>query len=252
MKNQITLILALLIGTTQLTAQLFTTKTSQYEHKGKMVDTYLITLDIDKEDAKEYWNDFMEDENDTDIKGFGLFNKKDLLETELMVMRSISNDALKLFVKFEDINGTTHIQSFLKKKDGTFVSSSNSEDQLTFTNFKRLANRYLEYFIPLYYQQRIKNAEENLEDANDMVEDINDNIEDNKKDISKNKEKVIKLKEEIQELNAENEDLKQELKENEKKKVTAELNKAKAQKIIERKKFSYKEMIEMLNALEPK
>jgi hypothetical protein len=42
-----------------------------------------VSMMADKDDAKSTWNDFIQDEKDVDIKGYGLFQKKDQLYTEL-------------------------------------------------------------------------------------------------------------------------------------------------------------------------
>ena len=86
----------------------------------------------------------------------------------------------------------------------------------------------------------------------DCLPRIIDEINHNKKDIEKNNEKIVKLKEEIEELTQENKDLKNELKQNESAKISAEEKRTKAKKIIERKKFSYSDMMKMLQSLEPK
>ena len=212
-------------------AQLVETTTKQYEHDEEMVHVYQITLDVDKDMAKEYWNDFMEDQNDQKIKGYGFFSKKDLLETEMTVIPSISNKAVKLYMRFDEDNGKTQLRLFAEEDQGGFLNPENRKDRLAFNNLKRLGNRYLEYFLPIYYRENLRNAEENLEERNEDLEAIKEDIKDYEKEIEKLQEKLVSAKE---------------------KQAEAEANIQKAQNVLKRKTYSYEEVKSIILNLNPK
>ena len=189
-------ILTLLISTSVLFvgfSQLLETATVAHMHEKKSVDAYQITLDVEKSEAKSYWNDFVEDQNDQKIRGYGFFSKKDLLETDLAEIPAISNDPVKLFMEFKEVRDKTQLLLYAKNANGKYVSADKGKDKLTFTNLKRFGNRYLNYFLPLYYRDVIRDAEDRMEDAQKDLTKL-------ASDIKKDEKRIKDLKEDIRSL----------------------------------------------------
>mgnify|MGYP000229530602 CR=1 FL=1 len=224
MTNRIATFILLFFSTCAM-AQMVSTENTIHVHKKESADAYKIIVDADKSDAKEYWNDFIQDENDRKIRGYGLFSKKDLLETDMIVIPALSNNPLKLFMHFEDAGDQTHMYLFAQKENGSFVSK---DDKMIYQNLQRLGNGYLEYFLPSYYREVLRDAEDNLEDAQKDVEKIKDDIKDDEEDIVSMKEKIKKLERRIEEDKAEQKELEAELE--------------RAQKLAKRKKYTYSEV----------
>ncbi len=175
---------------------IFEMEKGECNHEGDIVSSFNVRFEMDVAKAKSYWNDFMEDENDNDISGYGLFRKKDLLETEMTLMPELSNEPLKLFAHFRQLGEYAVLHLYAKDKSGTFIAEDSHPN--TFKNIQRLAQRFVKYTVPLHCENLLDEAQDKLKDYQKQRERKQDDIEDMEEDITEHQEEIQDLKKEIQ------------------------------------------------------
>ena len=227
---RILLSIIFLTFTQTLFSQLVETEINNRVHDKKVVDVYQIVLDVDKSDAKYYWDDFIEDQKDKKIKGYSVFRKKDLLETEYTSFPMISDKPIKLFMEFEEVNDKTYLNLFAQKESGKYISAGKRADRQTFANIKKLGNSYLEYFLPVYYREVIRDAEDQFENTQKDLKKVSDDLKDKKAELEALKAEIVA---------AENE------------KILLEEKLEKDIRVLNRKKYSYDEIRKELDRLYP-
>jgi hypothetical protein len=223
------MIIVLMVFSLSGYAQLVQTSISSQTHGDEVVNVYEIILDVDKPSAQEYWNDFIEDETDHNIKGLRLFNNKDLLETEMSVFPSIAQFPLKLYMHFDEVGDKTYLKLFAQKEDGKYLNPAKWKDRASFTNLQKFGNDYLEYFLPIYYRENLRDAENLFADTQKELNKVTDEIADYRQEI---------------------EQLEEKLREAEYEQANLESKLAKNQRLLRRKKYTYQEIKHILDHLD--
>ena len=175
-----------------------------------------VSMMADKDDAKSAWNDFIQDEKDVDIKGYGLFQKKDQLYTELTNFDDLASTPVALYAKFMGTDRNVDMRLYLRESNTD--TTLRSEPKL-YGNLADMAHEYVAYFLPEYYDNKVEATQEEYNDIQKNIEDLNQDIVDRKNKINELKIKINELDEELRQKDSE---LYQIIDELEKRKVTYE------------------------------
>ena len=186
--------------------QSFEIQQGAYEHKGKERPSIEIKLEPEPKAIKKAWKDYIKDNHDVKLKGFGFLTNKDLLEAEEVDFPAISDKTMNFYTHFSEAGGQTKMEIFASLGHDIYIDSRDYPN--AYRSMRQIANRFIQQYLPDYYLNRVQNTEEELEDLQSEIEDLEDDIADNKDDIEENLQ-------EIEDLRAENENLSKELDEKE-------------------------------------
>lgn len=186
-------IIICLISGSLLNAQSNRIQRTTLEYEDQRVDALTISIQPNRKEVQDAFDDWMDERYDTKMKGGGLFSDKNLEESDPVVISGISPDNISIFAKTEEMNGTTKMLLFASRGLNNFIEQ---ENEAAFAGLEDLFDAFLSDYLPDYYEERVAEAEEILNDLRDDYDDV-------EKDIQKNEEDIQKLREDNEELREE-------------------------------------------------
>ena len=207
MKNLI--IFIILLFSASLSAQQFDIVETDYPHEDKVYEAIKISIDAEKDEAKEAWNDFIQDEYDIDVKGYGFFVKKDELKTEPIPTSFLSPETRIMHTHFAEKDGYTQLYIYATKSDDTPVIGTS--DTLALSNLESISEEYISYFLPAYYEEKAIEMTEYFEEVTEDIEDMESEVSESQEEIRELQAKVKELHVKITESKNEKEKAKRQL-----------------------------------------
>ena len=202
MKNNITVLFVLLLSTVftlNAFSQTLDLQYAQVQNNDNEYPCIEVTLEPTPEEVKAAWEDFIKDNYDVKMKGTGLFTNKDVLYAEQVKFDAISSKEMDFFTRIIEQGDNTTLSVF-----GSFgydIPISTKEYPVEFEKMETITKRFLQSYLPAYYEEWIENTQEKITDLQDNNKDILDEMEDNKKEIEKLKKRNEQLKEKLEENN---------------------------------------------------
>ncbi|MGW8314171.1 MAG: hypothetical protein ACWGNV_01115 [Bacteroidales bacterium] len=148
-----------------------------------------VHVDPEPKTLKKAWQDYIKDDFDVKMKGIGFLTNRDLLSAEEVVVRPVSPEPINFYTHIvEDVNGS-ELKLFSELKPGEFASGS--EHSRAFRAMRDILEDFLAEYLPIYYQSRVKDAEQRMVELADEREDL-------KKNIARDSDKISELEHEIE------------------------------------------------------
>lgn len=195
MKKIVLNILILLTTFSMAVAQLIEMENKEISYDHESQEAIHLELMADSDANKKAWNDYVQNTLEKDIKGYGLFAKKDLLETDKVLIPEIDDErAVKLMAKFQEGGSNNEIYIFAEYFNGDAITQEEHPD--AYNGLISIAEDYLENYLPDYYKEKYNNSQEALSDVKDDMTDIEEEIKDKKIEIEDLKQKIADLKKE--------------------------------------------------------
>ncbi len=171
---------------------------STVEHNDKNRPSLSVTINPDTKAVKKKWKDFMDDKYDVDVKGIGFLTNKDVLTSEQVTLKKISEKQLDLFAKVVEVNDKTRIDIFAAPGYDIYIDPQSSPR--AFGGMRSILVEFLNYYLPEFYQEKVEDAQDDYEDLVDSRDELKDNIEDNINEIDELREEIKNLRKENQNL----------------------------------------------------
>jgi hypothetical protein len=150
-----------------------------------------VILKPDSKTVKKAYKNWMEDNHDVDVDGFGFLKNKDVLKIEKSKLNGISDNKMDLYARIIDKGDYTEMNVF-----GSFGYDLHL-DPVTYPHeyrrMKAIIYAFLNDFLPGYY-------EEIVEDTAELIGDIQEDKSDANEQMSDNRDEIEKLKKENAEL----------------------------------------------------
>ena len=204
MKTNAKLILSavfVLFFSTLATAQVGRIMETTVEYDKTTVDALAVTLQPERKDVQEAFEDWMDDRYDINLKRGGLFANKRTQKAEDAIIPAISADRITFMTKTEEVGDETRLYVFAMRGNNPVDRA----DYKAFTGMENIFDSFLSSYQPEYYEERVAEAREELEDLREDLKDAQD-------DIADNKEKIAKLQKENTELEDKSAKLREEIK----------------------------------------
>jgi hypothetical protein len=196
MKEKIiySIIAALWIIPSGMNAQDLTPSEGMIVHQDAPRACWEVHVDPEPKTLKKAWKEYVKDDFDVKLKGFGLLTNRDLLSAEVAVVRPVSPEPINFYTHIvEDMNGS-EMKVFAELNPGDYIGPDNHAAE--FRAMQKILDEFLAEYLPTYYQGRVNDAEKR------MVELANER-EDLKKEITRDSEKISKLEDEIEQARLE-------------------------------------------------
>lgn len=154
-----------------------------------------VTMEPNKEEVRTSWENWLEDNYDTKVRGAAWLGKKDVLSAEGIKIPVISDKQFDLFAKVVDKGQGSQLSIFASFGYDMHITPETFPKE--YQAIENLTLSFLTDFLTNYYQNRAEDSQKlvgNLEnDKNNLQEDISKN----KKNIESLKEKNIALENEM-------------------------------------------------------
>ncbi len=171
------------------------------QYEDQLHQSVLVSLDIPEDEVKSGFNDFVRENFGVNLKGYGLLTRKDEVYTDFEPLPGLSDESIKLIGIYRKNDNLMELNLLLQRENGTMVAGEN--DPGTFENLQRMANEFLQTFVPNYYLQIVEEGQDELDDARKEVEKKKDDLQQNREKIADLKEQILRLENEVNEFEKE-------------------------------------------------
>lgn len=215
-------------------AQVVELSNAQVQYEETLYPSIRAVINPEPKEVKKAWSDYMQDEFDLKMKGFGFLANKDVLSAEESQLPSVSSKTLNFYTKIIQTGEETSMEVFAGVVGGSVIDPN--KDSAAFQTMRTMTISFLDEFLTEYYRKAVEQKQEE-------VNDLSDDISDLKSDIEKAENRIDKLTREIQDLKSEIEEDRQTILEKEEQlleeKTSLEMKK-KEQEIIRKKMMNIK------------
>ncbi len=142
-----------------------------------------IVLEPKPDVLKKAWEDYMKDEFKVKLKGTGLFSNKDVLSAEEVKISEISSKKLNFYTRIVEKGANTEMSVFASLGYDLHIGKDNYASE--FAQIKKITLDFLNQYLPNYYQERLKNAEDQFSSLTKDRDKLEKNIADNTEKIEK-------------------------------------------------------------------
>ncbi len=185
------LFLLLLTSFSGVQAQKLSLENATVEHNDVTRHAIKVKLEPSTKEVKRAFKDYMEDEKDLDIDGFGFLTNKDVLKAEGQVVSDISRNKMDLFARIVEKDDLTEMYVF-----GSFGYDLHINPERYPAEYRKMRSvvyGFLNNYLPGYYQEKIEGAE-------DLIGDLKEDKEDAKDALAANRDEIEDLKKRNEEL----------------------------------------------------
>ncbi len=169
------------------------------EHDRSLRPALVLTMDMPKQEAKESFEEFIEQRHNVRVKGLGFLQNKDLLSVEDASIDAIHNGAMDLYASFQhEKNGPLKVYLIGRDNAGQYFGPEHlPEVQQRLTT---LLGQYKLFALDAYYTALIADKKGKWSDlqrdqkrARRSLSKNQEEIDDNYKDIEKLKKENLEL-----------------------------------------------------------
>lgn len=203
-----------LFGTNVIAQNLSITK-NKTEYDGAQRAAIYVKMEPATKDVKAAWKDYLKDQYDVKVEGFGFLSNKDVLKAKKVSIKDISDMEMDLNSKI--ISGEYGTDMMVFASFGYDLYLSPEKYAKEYEAMESLVYDFLGTYLPNHYAGQIEKSQKIVADLADAKSDL-------AKDIADNKEDIAKMKKEIEELTKENEKMSDELSKTKEKLTVAEQN----------------------------
>lgn len=159
-----------------------------------------VELDAEPKAVKGAWKDYLKDEHDIKLKGFGFLANRDLLDAEKVQVKAITDKEMNFYTHFEEQKDKTRMCVFASL--GYDIYLEPGEYTREYRAMREIVENFISDFVPRYYRQQVEESEEALSNLESEIKGLKDDISGNEKQIDKNLKEIEKLKKENISLSA--------------------------------------------------
>jgi len=195
MKNKILILLSFLITSTLAIGQTARLEINEVLYKDVLRPSIEVEMVPSAKDVKKAWKNFIEDQYDADVSGYGLFANKDILSTSGATIRPISEKKIDLYSKIIRDGNKTKMNVYGTFGYDSFITPD--EHSKAFRAMHDVVGDFVASFLPNYFAEVVDETRDEVEDAADNVADLEKKIERNKEEINDLTKENIELTEEL-------------------------------------------------------
>jgi hypothetical protein len=202
----------LIANVLSLSGQMYEVKEGSIIHRDNARECIEVHVDPEPKTIKGAWKDYLKDNYNFKLKGFGFLTNKDLLSAEDIQVEKLGDKNLNFYSNIIEDKKGTEMKVFASFGYDIYINPKDYAKE--FVILKNMVKEFYAEFLPDYYAGEIKDVTKRIAKLEKERKSTKKDIEDNQKDIEDNKEK-------IEDLQKENEELAEKLKEGKEKLQTA-------------------------------
>lgn len=151
-------------------------------HNGVEQASIIATIEPPTKAIKEALKDWMKEEHEVDLKGYGILTNKATLSAERVIIPEISKKRIDFFAKVTKEGNKSKVHFF--SSFGPEVPINAVAFPTAFASLQNLSLDFLDDFLPKWYRSRIAEAQEVVSDLRQKRENLMNNQEDNQEEIT--------------------------------------------------------------------
>ena len=200
MRNLISNLFLILMLPLWANAQVTTITNATIKHDKAERPCIMVELEPEAKAVKGAWQNYLKDEHDIKLKGFGFLANKDLLDAEKVLFKAISDKEMNFYTHFDEKNGKTQMCVFASLGYDIYLNSGDYPQE--YRAMRNIVNQFLSTYIPDYYQKQVEQSEELVSSLEKEIGNLRDDVSDNQKEIEKNLKEIEKLKDKNKNLSS--------------------------------------------------
>ncbi len=185
----------------QASAQTFELEDTQIQHEKTQRASITAILDPEPESLKKAWQDYLKDTYDVKIKGIGFLVNKDVLTAERINFEKISDKEMNLYTKVVEKDGVSEMSVFGSLGYDIYINKEKYPEM--YEEMKNVFIKFLDSYLPTYYQGQIDVINEDIESLNEDLGDLEEDISDSRSEIDKMKKEIEKMESQIEKKESE-------------------------------------------------
>ena len=149
----------------------------RYEDQDRM--SIQVNLDPEPKAIKDALDDFMDDQYNVNLKGFGFLANKDVLSAEQVSLPQVSEKAFDLYFRVvKNVDGS-QLNAFASFGYDVHINPEKYPE--AYQELKNIVNHFLNSFLPDYYSGKVEATREFITDLQKDQEEMLEQTEQNKK-----------------------------------------------------------------------
>jgi len=182
-----------LIGN-QVDAQKLVMENEEISYDSQLRSAVKVTIAPDKKEVRKDWEDYIEDNYGTKVKGNGWLRKKDVLSAKGVFIPSISEKQIDLYAEVMDKDHGSQVYVFASFGYDMHITAEAFPKE--YRALETLTLDFMDNILTDYYKDQV-------EDSKELVSEIQEKRKDMEENLSENKEEIVELKEDNSELKRE-------------------------------------------------
>ena len=175
-------------------------------HNGVEQASIIATIEPPTKAIKEALKDWMKEEHEVDLKGYGFLTNKATLSAEGVIIPEISKKRIDFFAKVTKEGNKSEMQVF--SSFGPEVPINAVAYPTAYAALQNLTLDFLDDFLPKWYRSRIAEAQEVVSDLRRERENLMNDKQDNQEEMRELQEELTEVEQDLDEAESElNKDL---------------------------------------------
>lgn len=173
--------------------KVFTLGESEISYEDDTRIAVTVTMQPDKKNVRDAWEDFLEDDYDTKTKGNGFIGKDDVIRAEETNLSAISNKTIDLYAEILEKGEGSEMKVFASL--GYDIHITPEKFPKEYAALEDFTLEFLNDFLIKYYEEKVEDAKKVVYDLRDDKNDMQEKMGDNKSEIVDLKEENLELQE---------------------------------------------------------
>ena len=164
-------------------AQISPIDTSEISFENKLRPCLHTFYDAGAREVKAAWSDYLKRNHHIKIKGSGPFSGKEMLSARDVIIPSISDKRMNLFLRSSDVAGGSEVKYFMSFGYDFFIGPENFPHE--FAGMKKMLKDFSKEFLIKYYADFSTNSLKKIKGYQREIKSRNNNISKNNKKMEK-------------------------------------------------------------------
>ncbi len=161
-------------------------------------DAVSLVTDIQIDEFRELFDDYMKEYQDVNMNMGGLFGKHRIARAEEVRIESVSSDMINFYARFIEKGSDTEVSVYANFNEDLPITRRQYPDE--YQKLYDLMSNFAEVSIPEFYNEQIASTRDEIEDLSKDINNLKDKMERNEKRIDDLKKENIELGAEISNL----------------------------------------------------
>lgn len=159
------------------------------------VDAITLVTDIQIDEFRELFDDYMKKYQDVNMNMGGLFGKHRIARAEEARIESVSTDLINFYARFIEKGADTELSIYANFNEDLPITGSQYPEE--YQKLYSLLSNFAEVSIPEFYNQQIASTRDEIEDLSRDINNLKEKMERNKKRIKDLEKENLDLETEI-------------------------------------------------------
>jgi hypothetical protein len=164
--------------------------------KDQLQKCMVVVLDPETKTLRSAWIEYLKDNYNLKLKGNGLFQNKDILNAENVIIDKISANSMNFYTQIIENEIGSEMKLFASYGYDMFIEKEKYADE--YYSLIEILESFLKVYLPKYYTQEVDDTKKRLLELTKENNRLNKNIISDNGKLKKLNQKIDKLTEETE------------------------------------------------------